>query len=77
MKRYRAVVARGLSYETISRSGTKLRRLHTESTQLNLAQREYLSALAKLGLRPFSRSRVKVLSAPEPKNEPEIGEYFN
>lgn len=55
---------KSLSYVGTTASGDEIYRPYPEVAQRNQARRQYLSALAELGLTPSARSRVKALPAP-------------
>lgn len=50
---------KSLSYVGTTQSGDEIRRPYPEVAQRNQARRQYLSALAELGLTPTSRTKIK------------------
>ena len=63
-----------LSYDASSVGGGTSYKPYPEAAQLNVARRQYQSALSELGLSPSSRSKVKTL--PEPPKAAGTARFF-
>jgi P27 family predicted phage terminase small subunit len=55
-----------LSYDASSTHGGTNYRPYPEVAQRNMARRQYLSALAELGLTPSSRTKVRIITETKP-----------